>query len=405
MNTMTTSFFRTALILGLLSAIGPFAIDMYLPALPSIGKDLSAENNVVQMSLLAFFISFAIFQLIYGPLSDMWGRKAPLYMGIGLFAVASVGCALSNDIETLIAFRFLQGIGGAAGMVIPRAIVRDMHTGVQAARLMSLLMLVFSISPILAPLTGSAVISFYGWRGVFWAVTIAAFIGLILLSTQLKETRPKAARVESSLGSAMAAYRLLLSDRNFLTLTFIGGLGISSFLVYLANSPFVLIDHYGLTPTQYSIAFSINAVSFFTVSQLTGWLGDRFGLVRVMRMALTAFSLTMAAMVVVMALGFNQLPVLATFLFIGYGFLGLVIPTTAVLALEDHGEIAGTASALMGTLHFVTAAVAMVIAGLFFNGTALPMAAGIGLCAVAAFILTQLTIARRRVVEAEAAAE
>lgn len=402
---MTTSFFRTALILGLLSAIGPFAIDMYLPALPSIGKDLSAENNVVQMSLLAFFISFAIFQLIYGPLSDMWGRKAPLYMGIGLFAVASVGCALSNDIETLIAFRFLQGIGGAAGMVIPRAIVRDMHTGVQAARLMSLLMLVFSISPILAPLTGSAVISFYGWRGVFWAVTIAAFIGLILLSTQLKETRPKAARVESSLGSAMAAYRLLLSDRNFLTLTFIGGLGISSFLVYLANSPFVLIDHYGLTPTQYSIAFSINAVSFFTVSQLTGWLGDRFGLVRVMRMALTAFSLTMAAMVVVMALGFNQLPVLATFLFIGYGFLGLVIPTTAVLALEDHGEIAGTASALMGTLHFVTAAVAMVIAGLFFNGTALPMAAGIGLCAVAAFILTQLTIARRRVVGAEAAAE
>ncbi|MGN8022419.1 multidrug effflux MFS transporter [Phyllobacterium sp. 22229] len=402
---MTTSFFRTALILGLLSAIGPFAIDMYLPALPSIGKDLSAENNVVQMSLLAFFISFAIFQLIYGPLSDMWGRKAPLYMGIGLFALASVGCALSNDIETLIAFRFLQGIGGAAGMVIPRAIVRDMHTGVQAARLMSLLMLVFSISPILAPLTGSAVISFYGWRGVFWAVTIAAFIGLILLSTQLKETRPKAARVESSLGSAMAAYRLLLSDRNFLTLTFIGGLGISSFLVYLANSPFVLIDHYGLTPTQYSIAFSINAVSFFTVSQLTGWLGDRFGLVRVMRMALTAFSFTMAAMVVVMALGFNQLPVLATFLFIGYGFLGLVIPTTAVLALEDHGEIAGTASALMGTLHFVTAAVAMVIAGLFFDGTALPMAAGIGLCAVAAFILTQVTIARRRVAEAEAAAE
>ncbi len=402
---MTTSFFRTALILGLLSAIGPFAIDMYLPALPSIGKDLSAENNVVQMSLLAFFISFAIFQLIYGPLSDMWGRKAPLYMGIGLFAVASVGCALSKDIETLIAFRFLQGIGGAAGMVIPRAIVRDMHTGVQAARLMSLLMLVFSISPILAPLTGSAVISFYGWRGVFWAVTIAAFIGLILLSTQLKETRPQAARVESGLGSAMAAYRLLLGDRNFLTLTFIGGLGISSFLVYLANSPFVLIDHYGLTPTQYSIAFSINAVSFFTVSQLTGWLGDRFGLVRVMRMALTAFSFTMAAMVVVMALGFNQLPVLATFLFIGYGFLGLVIPTTAVLALEDHGEIAGTASALMGTLHFVTAAVAMVIAGLFFDRTALPMAAGIGLCAVAAFILTQVTIARRRVVEVEAAAE
>ena len=405
MTTSSTSFFRIALILGLLTAIGPFAIDMYLPAMPSIGKELGADNSAVQMSLLAFFISFAIFQLFYGPLSDMWGRKAPLYIGIGLFAVASVGCALANDIETLVAFRFLQGIGGAAGMVIPRAIVRDMHTGVQAARLMSLLMLVFSISPILAPLTGSAVIEFYGWRGVFWAVMIAAFIGLILLSTQLKETRPATARATSSLGSAMSAYRLLLRDRNFLTLTFIGGLGISSFLVYLANSPFVLIDHYGLTPTQYSIAFSINAVSFFTVSQMTGWLGDRFGLVRVMRMAVTAFALTMAAMVVVMSLGINQLPVMAVFLFVGYGFLGLVIPTSSVLALEDHGEIAGTASALMGTLHFVTSAVAMVIAGLFFDGTALPMAAGIALCAVGAFALTEATIGRQRAIEAGAAAE
>jgi DHA1 family bicyclomycin/chloramphenicol resistance-like MFS transporter len=402
---MPGSFFRIAVILGLLSAIGPFAIDMYLPALPSIGKDLGAPDSVVQLSLLAFFIPFAIFQLVYGPLADMWGRKAPLYMGIGLFAVASIGCATASNIETLIAFRFLQGIGGAAGMVVPRAIVRDMHTGVQAARLMSLLMLVFSISPILAPLTGSAVIAFYGWRGVFWAVMIAAFIGLILLSTQLNETRSKSDRSESGFRSAMTAYRLLLGDRHFLTLTFIGGLGISGFLVYLANSPFVLINHYGLSPTQYSFAFSINAVSFFAVSQLTGWLGERFGLIRVMRAAVAGFALSMATMAVIMSLGFDKLPVMATFLFIGYGFLGLVIPTTAVLALEDHGKIAGTASALMGTLQFVTAAVAMFIAGVFFDGTAVPMAAGIALCAVAAFVLTQLTIGRRRPVEVEAAAE
>lgn len=397
---MTASFFRIALILGLLSAIGPFAIDMYLPALPSIGQDLHADNNVAQLTLLAFFISFALAQLVYGPLSDMWGRKLPLYLGIRVFAVASIGCALSTDIEMLIAFRFVQGIGGAAGMVIPRAIVRDMHTGVQAARLMSLLMLVFSISPILAPLTGSAVIEFYGWRGVFWAVMIAAFIGLVLLATQLDETRPAKERSGSGLKSAMAAYRLLLSDRNFLTLTFIGGLGISSFLVYLANSPFVLIQHYGLTPTEYSFAFSINAVSFFAVSQATGRLGERFGLVRVMRIAVSAFALAMVVMAVVMASGFNQLPVMATFLFIGYGFLGLVIPTSAVLALEDHGAIAGTASSLMGTLHFVIAAVAMVISSLFFDGTAVPMAAGIALCAFLAFVLTQATIGRRAAVAA-----
>jgi MFS transporter, DHA1 family, multidrug resistance protein len=402
---MQSSFFRYALILGLLSAIGPFAIDMYLPALPFIGADLAAGENAVQMSLLAFFLSFALFQIVYGPLSDMWGRKLPLYLGIGLFTLASIGCALATSAEMLIAFRFLQGIGGAAGMVIPRAVVRDMHTGVQAARLMSLLMLVFSISPILAPLTGSAVIHFFGWRGVFWAVMIAALIGLVLLSTQLEETRPKHARAESGLRSALIAYGILLRDRNFITLTLIGGFGLASFLVYLANSPFVLIDHYGLTPTQYSIAFSVNAVSFFTVSQLTGWLGGRFGLLHVMRMAVTGFGLSLAAMVVVMGSGFDQFPVLAVFLFIGYGFLGLVLPTTGVLALEEHGEIAGSASALMGTLQFVISIIAMGLASLVFTGGPLPMAAGIGMCAVIALAITQLTIGRRRPVEVGAAAE
>jgi DHA1 family bicyclomycin/chloramphenicol resistance-like MFS transporter len=402
---MKSSFFRYALILGLLSAIGPFAIDMYLPALPFIGKDLAAGENAVQMSLLAFFLSFALSQIVYGPISDMWGRKLPLYLGIGLFTLASIGCALATSVEMLIAFRFLQGIGGAAGMVIPRAVVRDMHTGVQAAKLMSLLMLVFSISPILAPLTGSAIIHFFGWRGVFWTVMIAALIGLVLLSTQLEETRPKEVRSESNLASAMAAYRLLLRDRNFITLSLVGGFGLSSFLVYLANSPFVLINHYGLTPTQYSFAFSINAVSFFTVSQLTGWLGNRFGLIRVMRMAVTGFGLSLAAMVMVMSAGLDQLPVLAAFLFVGYGFLGLVIPTAGVLALEDHGEIAGSASALMGTIQFVISIAAMIIAGVFFNGKPLPMAAGIALCAVIAFAITQVTMGRRGLVEAEAAAE
>jgi len=397
---MAAPFFRIALILGLLSAIGPFAIDMYLPALPTIGKDLGVENSVTQLTLLAFFISFALTQLLYGPLSDIMGRKLPLYIGIGIFAVASVGCALATDIETLIAFRFIQGIGGAAGMVIPRAVVRDMHTGVQAARLMSLLMLVFSISPILAPLTGSAVIAFYGWRGVFWAVTIAAAIGLVLLATQLEETRPAKDRSESSLKSALAAYAMLLRDRNFLTLTFIGGLGLSSFLVYLANSSFVLIEHYGLTPTQYSFAFSINAVSFFTVSQMTGWLGARFGLIRIMRVAVTGLALTMVAMAVVMISGFDQLQVMAAFLFVGFGFLGIVIPTASVLALEEHGAIAGTASALMGTLHFVISAVAMIISGSLADSTAVPMVVGIALCSLLAFILTQATVGRRAAVAA-----
>jgi DHA1 family bicyclomycin/chloramphenicol resistance-like MFS transporter len=397
---MKASLFRIALVLGLLSAIGPFAIDMYLPALPSIGKDLGADANVTQLTLLAFFISFSLSQIFYGPLSDMWGRKLPLYIGIAIFAVASIGCALATDIQTLIVFRFLQGIGGAAGMVIPRAVVRDMHTGIEAARLMSMLMLVFSISPILAPLSGSGVIALFGWRGVFWAVTIAAAIGLVLMATQMRETRPREERAESSIGSALAAYGQLLTDRHFLTMSFIGAFAISSFLIYLANSPFILIEHYGLSPVQYSVAFSVNAVSFFGVSQLTAWLGGRYGLMRVMRMAVSGFAFTLVALAVLMGAGFTSLPLLAVMLFIGYGFLGLVIPTTAVLALDEHGAIAGTASALMGTLQFVIAAIIIAISSLFADGTAVPMTAGIGMVAAIAFVLTQATVGRRRAISA-----
>ena len=274
-------FLKMALILGLLSAIGPFAIDMYLPALPDIGASLGASVGAVQWSLTAFFLALGAGQLFYGPISDMVGRKPPLYFGLGLFTVASVGCALASDIETLVALRFLQGLGAAAGMAIPRAVVRDLHTGTDAARLMSLLILVFSVSPILAPLAGSGVIALTGWRGVFWVVAVAAVAGLALVYGSLQETRPASDRVESSLGGALRAYALLLRDWHYLGLVFIGGCAMAGFFVYLAGSPFVLINHYGLTPTQYSLAFGVNAAAFIGASQFTATLGERFGMVRV----------------------------------------------------------------------------------------------------------------------------
>ena len=198
------------------------------------------------MSLLVFFLSMGFGQIVVGPVSDMVGRKAPLYGGLLLFAVGGVGSALAPTIEWLIAFRFIQGLGACAGMVVPRAVVRDLHTGTEAARLMSLLMLVFSVSPILAPLTGSLVIEGFGWRAVFWVVTGAALVAIVLLSTSLEETRPAEHRVGSSFGSALAGYRFLLGDRNFLGLTFIGGFGISSFFVYLVE--FVLHPDRPLRP-------------------------------------------------------------------------------------------------------------------------------------------------------------
>jgi len=388
---METRFLRNAITLGLISAIGPFAIDMYLPALPDIGRNLHADTGAVQMSLTVFFIALSLGQCVYGPLSDMIGRKAPLYLGLALFSISSLGCALAPSIGVLIAFRFLQGIGACAGMVIPRAIVRDLHTGVDATRLMSMLMLVFSISPILAPLTGSFVIQLGGWRSVFWAVLIAAVVGWAILGT-LAETRPPAERATSSIRTALAAYGLLLRDRHFLGLAFISGFGLSSFFVYLSNSPFVLIEHYHLSPRLYSACFSANAASFFALAQFTGWFAARFGLRRLVRGAVTVYAAVMLALLAAFASGVDSLWVLAAFLFVGYGCLGLFIPTTAVLALEEYGAIAGTASALIGTIQFVTGAVLMVFVGSFLNGTALPMVAGIAGCAVVALVLAQTTL-------------
>ncbi len=392
---MGRSFVRMAVVLGLLSAIGPFAVDMYLPALPSIGQSLGASVHAVQASLVAFFISLGIGQIVYGPVSDMVGRKPPLYFGLLLFAGGSVGCALAPNIETLIALRFVQGLGACAGMVVPRAVVRDLHTGNDAARLMSLLMLVFSVSPILAPLAGSLLIEVSGWRSVFWAVTVLAGLGLVLLATSLTETRPPELRVDSSFRGAIAAYGQLLRDRRFMGLVFIGAFGMASFFAYLANSSFVLIDHYGLTPRQYSIAFAVNAASFIGASQLTGRLAKRYGLARIVKVAVTGYAALMLVLLSANLAGFDGLELMLALLFVGYGFLGLVIPSTAVLALDRHGAIAGTASALMGTLQFMTGVLVMALVGWFVDGTARPMVTGIAGCATVAFGLAQRTLRRR----------
>jgi len=388
-----------ALVLGLLSAIGPFAIDMYLPALPDIGASLRADVGAVQWSLTAFFVALGVGQLVYGPVSDRVGRKPPLYFGLALFAVTSVGCALATDIQTLIALRFLQGLGAAAGMAIPRAVVRDLHTGTEAARLMSLLMLVFSVSPLLAPLAGSGVIALAGWRGVFWAVALAAVAGLVMVNRSLEETLPAARRAQgpqASWGRALAAYGVLLRDAHYLGLVLIGGCSMAGFFVYLASSPFVLINHYGLSSVQYSLAFSVNAAAFFAAAQFTARLGQRFGLVRVVKAAVSVAAAVMAVMLAYYASGGDRLGVLLGLYFLASAAMGLVIPTTSVLALEEHGAIAGTASALLGTLQMLVGAAAMGVVGLFASGKPLPMVVGMTAGALVGFALTWLTLGGKR---------
>jgi DHA1 family bicyclomycin/chloramphenicol resistance-like MFS transporter len=397
-----SSFTRNAVVLGLLSAVGPFAIDMYLPAMPAIEAGLQTTTAATQMTLTVFFVAFGLCQIAYGPLSDAYGRKAPLYAGLALFIAGSIGCALSPSIGWLIAFRVVQGAGAAAMGVIPRAVIRDLHTGIEATKLMSLVMLVFSVSPLLAPLTGSALILPFGWRGVFAAVTIAAAVALILVASLLPETRPVHERIDRSLGKLLGSFGELLRDGHFLGLTFIGGLGMASFFTFLSTSSFVYIGHYGLTPTQYSLAFSVNAVGFIGASQLAGFLGGRFGTGRMVIAAVSAYAGFAMLLLALTLAGFDSLRVLIPLLFAAFAFLGLVIPATMVLSLEDHGPIAGVASALGGTLQMVLGGVVITVAAQFFDGTSLPMVAVIALAAVVAFALSVATL-REHDVKASAA--
>jgi len=390
-----TPFTRNAIVLGLLSAVGPFAIDMYLPALPAIAADLHTTTSATQMTLTMFFVAFGLCQIAYGPLSDVYGRKPPLYAGLALFILGSIGCALAPSVGWLIAFRVLQGAGAAAMGVIPRAIIRDLHTGTEATRLMALVMLVFSVSPILAPLTGSALIVPLGWRAVFVAVTIAAVIAVVLLATLLPETRLHHERINGSLRNVLGSFAELLRDWHFLGLTFIGGLGMASFFAFLATSSFVYIGHYGLTPTQYSLGFSINAIGFIGASQAASYLGGRFGMVRVVMAAVSAYAGFAVLLLALTLAGFDSLFVLIPLLFVSFAFLGLVIPSTMVLALEHHGPIAGIAAALGGTLQMVTGGIMIAVAGLFFDGTSLPMVATIALTAVGAFVVSLATLRKR----------
>lgn len=389
---MTSPMLRTALVLGLLSAVSPFAIDMYLPAMPAIEEGLGTTVAGTQATITAYFLSFGLAQLIYGPLADRFGRKPPIYAGLGIFLVGTIFCALAPDIRWLIAARFVQGLGGAALMVVPRAIIRDLYTGAQGTKLMALIMLVISVSPMLAPLVGSGVIAFGGWRAVFWVIAAATLVSLTLLTVAQPETLAPENRAPIRIASLARGARTLLGDPTFMGLTFIGGLGISSFFVFLTSAPFVYTEQFGLSPTGFSIAFAVNAIGFFAASQAAGFLGERFGMARVILWGATGFALFASLLTLVALAGAATLAVVVGMLFLANACLGVVIPSTMVMALDPHPTIAGLASSLGGTLQMVAGAGAVTLAGPFFDGTALPMVAAIALCGIGGAAIAAMVV-------------
>ncbi|MBW3097331.1 multidrug effflux MFS transporter [Pseudohoeflea coraliihabitans] len=378
---MTRSFLRSALVLGLLSCVGPITIDMYLPAMPAVGADLGASVQATQMTVTVFFLAFGLAQIVYGPLADMYGRLRPLTVGLVLFFIGSVGCVFAPDMPLFLASRLLQGLGAAAIMVIPRAIIRDMHTGVAATRLMALVMLVISVSPMLAPLAGSVILLFGSWRLIFVVLALAAILSILMTLFVQPETLPPEKRVPVRLRAIGVGTRQLASDPVFMGLTFVGGFGMASFFVFLASAPFVYIGHYDLSPTTMSLAFSINALGFFGASQFAAPLGERFGMTRMMLWAATGFLAFALLIVALVAAGFGALWLLILVLVLANACLGLVIPTSMVMALDDHGAIAGLASSLGGMLQMVIGGVMTIVVAPFFDGSPLPLVASIAVCA------------------------
>jgi DHA1 family bicyclomycin/chloramphenicol resistance-like MFS transporter len=392
---MSDRILRPALVLGLLSCIGPFAIDMYLPAMPEIGADLGTTIQAMQGTIIAYFIAFGLAQLIYGPWADRSGRKPPLYAGIVVFMLGSVACTVAPTVEWLLVGRAIQGLGGAALMVVPRAIIRDNYTGPQATRLMAAVMMVISVSPMLAPLVGSGLMAVFDWRAIFAALVVAACASLAILTLYQPETLHEAYRQPFNLGAMRRGAAVLFTDPLFMGLTFLGGFGMASFFVFIASASFVYTGAFGLSPTGFSIAFAVNAIGFFASSQMAGPLGMRHGSARVMAWASAGFAVFTVALFALALAGAMTLWLCVAGLFLANACLGLIIPTAMVMALDEHGDIAGLASSLGGTLQMLAGGLMIVAVGPFFDGTAVPMLGAIALCGVLVLALSRLVRSRQ----------
>jgi DHA1 family bicyclomycin/chloramphenicol resistance-like MFS transporter len=385
---MAQSLARPALILGLLSCLGPFAIDMYLPAMPLIGEDLGTGPQGMQSTITAYFAAFGLAQMVYGPWSDQAGRKVPLYAGIALFVLGTLLCMTAASANGLIAGRVVQGMGAAALGVVPRAIVRDMLTGAEATRMMAAIMLVFSVSPMLAPLVGSALMLLTGWRGIFGALLVASVLSLAMLAFAQRETLSPANRRPFNAGTMLRGCAELMRDRSFLLWTFIGAFGFGSFFIFLASASYVYQQGFGLTSTQFSLAFAVNAMSFIGASQLASRASTRFGVMPMLKWASVAFAAAACGTLVLALAGYGNLWVCMVGLAASNACLGLIIPSTMVLALDEQGEKAGLASSLGGTLQMLTGGVMVVALGPWLGADATPMVAGIAGAALVTMILT-----------------
>jgi DHA1 family bicyclomycin/chloramphenicol resistance-like MFS transporter len=386
---------RLVAVLGALSALGPLSIDLYLPAFPALSRDLGSSAAGIQLTLTACLVGLALGQLFLGPLSDSLGRRRPLLIGLGVYAAASVVCALSDSASALVVARFLQGLAGAAGVVISRAVVRDLYAGSAAARFFSRLMLVIGLAPILAPVLGAELLRWTPWPGLFWVLAVVGVLLMATIAFGLPETLPRERRRSGGLADTTRTYVALVRDRAFMGYALSGGLAFAAMFAYISGSSFVFQDVYGVSPQVYAVLFGLNALGLTAVSQVNGRLVDRAAPRTLLRAGLLITAAGGLLLLLAAATGVGGLWTLGAALFVVVSGLGFVMPNSTALALADHPEAAGTASALMGAIQFVVGAAAAPLVGAFAGGTALPMAVVIAAAGLLA-LLTLVTLTRGR---------
>jgi len=391
-----TSTVRLVVVLGAVNAIGPLSIDMYLPAFPEIADGLNTSAAQVQLTLTACVAGLALGQLVVGPLSDRLGRRVPLIAAMAVYAVASVSCALAPSALVLMGLRLVQGLAGAGGVVIARAVVRDLHSGAAAVRLFSSLMLVTGLAPILAPLAGAQILGVTSWRGIFLVLAVLSALLAALVAFGLRETLPSERRSRNGLGRTLATMRGLLADRWFLGHALAGGLGFGALFAYIAGSSFVLQGIYGVSPQLYSVLFAMNGLGLIAGSQLNARLVGRFGPGRLLRAGLLSIATSSGVLLaVVLAGGLGVWAVLVP-MFVIVSSLSFVLPNSTALALADHAEVAGTASALLGVCQFLIGALVAPLVGAGGTDSAVPMAAVMTAAALGALGARRVAVGRRR---------
>ncbi|MFD7069313.1 multidrug effflux MFS transporter [Streptomyces sp. NPDC059913] len=375
------------LVLGGLTALPPLSMDMYLPALPEVTESLSAPASTVQLTLTACLTGMALGQVVVGPMSDRWGRRTPLLLGMIVYVVATAICVLAPTAGLLIAFRTLQGLAGAAGIVIARAVVRDLYDGVAMARFFSTLMLISGAAPVVAPLIGGQVLRFTDWRGVFAVLTVVGLVLTLVVWKWLHETLPPGERHTGGIGEALRTMRGLLADRVFTGYTIAGSLAFAVLFSYISASPFVVQEIYGASPQTFSLLFGVNSVGMVVVGQINGkLLVGRFSLDKVLTVGLTVIVLAATALLLMTTGVFGDVGLVpvASGLFVMMAAMGLATPNTNAQALMRTKHAAGSASALLGTSSFLIGAVASPLVGIAGEDTAVPMAVVQLVCGVGA---------------------